>query len=98
MAFEDGAPQHLQARQFLKVHTDITGVWFALDRREVISIPADSLLQLVTHPSAEDKRMAHVTWDGRAVLIFENDLVERTTAVRPPGRTRAARKRRESKE
>jgi hypothetical protein len=67
--------------QFFRVQTDITAVPISVGRRDAVSIHADSLLQLVAHPSAEHQRFAHVIWEGQAVLIFESDLIERATLV-----------------
>jgi len=74
--------------QFFRIHTCVTAVSLS-GKREAVVVPEDALLQLVRHPSSEHERMAHMTWNGQAVLIFESDLVERATPVQVPHRRAA---------
>ena len=56
-------------------------------KRVAVTVPSGAVIKIVSGPTSGDDRMVHALWDGKVVMMFTIDVIERGTEV---SATRAA--------
>jgi hypothetical protein len=64
-----------------RLKTDTMGIGRVDDKRVAVTIPADAIIEVTSGPRPNDTRMVDVRWDGRAFVMFVEDVQNRGEAV-----------------
>jgi hypothetical protein len=75
------SPEMLTGKRF-RLKADTMGVGTVDDKRVAVTVPADAIIEVTGGPRPNDKRMVDVRWDGRALVMFVEDVQNRGEAVR----------------
>jgi len=81
----------LSGKQF-KFYRSVTGIQLIEGTASVVTIPADSLIRVLSGPDANgklpDKGIVYVIWEEHTVAIFAVDIEMRAIEVAQPDRQR----------
>ena len=55
------------------------------DHRTAIMVPGGETVLVLSGPRPDDRRMADVLWDNRALVMFVDDIEQRSEEVRSHG-------------
>ena len=68
-----------------RLKTDTMGIGTVDDKRVAVTVPAGAMIEVTGGPRANDMRMVDVRWDGRALVMFVEDVQNRGEAVTSRG-------------
>jgi hypothetical protein len=64
-----------------RLQTDTMGIGTVDDKRVAVTVPADAIIEVTGGPRPNDMRMVDVLRDGRALVMFLEDVQNRGEAV-----------------
>ena len=64
-----------------RLKTDTMSIGTVEDKRVAVTVPADAIIEVTGGPRPNDMRMVDVRWDGRALVMFVEDVRNRGEAV-----------------
>ena len=67
----------LSGKRFL-VKAPILGIQTVAHYREVVRVPAGEIVEIVSGPRPDDKRLVDVRWGTRQLVMFAEDIQNRT--------------------
>jgi len=70
-----------------RLKTEILGIEIVKSERIAITVPTGQMLDVLSGPRPDDRRMVVVLWGDRTLVVFTEDLERRGEEVRSRGAT-----------